>query len=213
MAYSRINLKEVERRAFRSTFEDGLWDFFLGAIFLGFPLSALLDTFGLSETATILFVLGYNLLTVILFWLAKRFITMPRLGTAKFGRARIRRVTLSRLVLAASALLGVAVWLISSGSGVSVDGVLILFAVNIVVVFGLMAYFLDFDRLYAYAGLWALSMPAGAFLQEHAGLGDATYLFFLTGGLAVVVGVVLFVRFLKTHPSVEDAPHDRPEIG
>ena len=33
---TQLNLKEIERKAFRSTYQDGLWDIHLGLIFVRF---------------------------------------------------------------------------------------------------------------------------------------------------------------------------------
>ncbi|MCA9910198.1 MAG: hypothetical protein KC519_16180 [Anaerolineae bacterium] len=205
MAISPLNLKEVERRAFRSTFEDGLWDMYLGMIFLSFAIIPLLDQLVPSETAQLAIQAGYVVIVMLLFLAGKRFVTVPRLGRARFGPARKRRVLNARILLLLSVLVGLAAWLIFA-SGADIEGslVLLLFAVNIIVVLGGMAYFLDYDRLYLYAGLWALSIPAGEYLREHAGLSQATSVFFVTAGLAVVIGLILFIRFIQTHPVVKD---------
>ena len=37
-----LNLKEIEKKAWRSTFEDGLWDIYLGSLFFIMGVSPLL---------------------------------------------------------------------------------------------------------------------------------------------------------------------------
>jgi hypothetical protein len=201
-----IDLKELERRAFRSTFQDGLWDIYLGLLFLAFGFGPIYEWLGFSMTADMVFHLSYVLVAFLILWFGKRYITVPRLGRAKFGPARRQKIIKTRLVLGASVLLGLAVWaLFSSGHGLGVDLILLVFAANILIVFGAMAYFLDFDRLYIYAVLYALSMPVGQALEEHAGLPDAGAVFWVTAGATLVTGIVRFVRFLRDYsvPPVE----------
>ena len=45
-----INLKALEKKAWRSVFQDGLWDIFLGLLLMAFGLSAWLDRLALSES-------------------------------------------------------------------------------------------------------------------------------------------------------------------
>jgi len=44
-----INLKELERKAWRSVFQDGLWDIFLGLLLLAMAIGALLSDIGVPE--------------------------------------------------------------------------------------------------------------------------------------------------------------------
>ena len=192
-----MDLKALERRAFRSTFQDGLWDIYLGLVFLAFGFGPIYDWLGFSKTANMVFQLGYITVAFVLFYLGKRYVTVPRLGRAKFGPARKRRIIKTRLVLGASVLLGLAIWaLFASGNDLGLNLVLIIFAANILIVFGAMAYFLDFERLYIYGVLYALSLPVGHVL----GLRDEAVVFWVTAGATVIVGIVLFVRFLGEYP-------------
>jgi hypothetical protein len=196
-----IDLKELERRAFRSTFQDGLWDIYLGLLFLAFGFGPIYDWLGFSETADMVFHLSYVVVAFLLLYLGKRHITVPRLGRAKFGPARKRKIIKTRVVLGASVLLGLALWaLFASGNDLTLNLVLLIFAVNILIVFGAMAYYLDFDRLYIYAVLYGLSLPVGRVLVVHAGLPDEAAVFWVTAGATVIVGIVLFVRFLRDYP-------------
>jgi hypothetical protein len=210
----QIDLKERERQAFRSTFQDGLWDIYLGLLFLAFGFAPIYNWLGMSETADMAFHTVYVLVIFLIIWLGKRYITVPRLGRAKFGPARKRRIIKTRVVLTGSVLLGlVAFALFATGNKVAVDLILLVFSANILIVFGTMAYFLDFDRLYIYAVLYALSLPVGQLLERHAGLPDADYIFFLSAGPTVIVGMVLFVRFMRNYPLPpdEEVPDGNPQ--
>lgn len=198
---ARIDLKEIERRAFRSTFQDGLWDMFLGFVFMAFALGPLLRTQGASESTAMVAHAAYVGLLLAAFIAAKRLVTVPRLGIVTFGAERKRRLMKSRAVLAVSVVIGLLVFLLfASGNEIGLILVLALFSMNMIVVLGLMAYYLDYARLYGYAALWALSLPLGTILERHAGLADAGYVFFVTAAPAILAGVWLFAKFVREYP-------------
>lgn len=195
-----FDLKAIERRAFRATFQDGLWDIYLGLVFVAFGLGPVLrHTAGLSERSAMIVHIGILAVALIMLIGGKKYITMPRLGCVRFGPARKRKLSRARIVLALSVVTGMIALVGVTGDDLGLTGLAILFAVNILVVLGALAYFMDFNRLFYYAVLWAISFPLGLLLEEHAGLGAAPTVFLVTGGLAVVVGGVYFARFLRDY--------------
>ncbi len=207
-----MSLKEAEKRAFKSTHQDGLWDMYLGAIFLAFGLGPLLrNEGGLDETSSMVAHLVYVFGLLAIWILAKKRITTPRIGLVKFGAERKRKLFSLRIILTLSCGLGVAIWaLFASDNPLDLTLVLGLFSVNILVVLGLMAYFMEFERLYGYAVLWAASLPLGELLKSKSGLGDAGYVYLVTGSLPIIIGAWLFVRFLRDYPL---PPNDRESMG
>jgi hypothetical protein len=197
----RLNLKEAERKAYRSTFQDGLWDILLGLAFLNFPILALVSR-AMSETVSMIGDLMAWLIVVVVFQLAKRYITVPRMGLVKFGPARKRKLLKMHWILTGSFVLGLLVFLLFVGTDGDISGLLILgvFTANILIVLGLMAYLLDYERLYLYAVLFSVSLPLGEVLYSYAGLADPTYVFLVTGGGAVLIGLWLLRRFLRDYP-------------
>ena len=86
-----INLKEIERKAWKSCYQDGIWDIFLGLILLNFGIAPLMEeitgtTYLISYI--ILLVLGY-----IIFYGGKKYITVPRIGNVKFSpKRKLKRI-------------------------------------------------------------------------------------------------------------------------
>ncbi|MDH5684620.1 MAG: hypothetical protein OEZ20_09175, partial [candidate division WOR-3 bacterium] len=83
-----IDLKEMEKKAWRTYFGDGIWDIYLGLIFIGMGFLAVLDKIGASELLRygqfgLLMSLGIIILTI-----GKKKITIPRLGYVEFGPKR-----------------------------------------------------------------------------------------------------------------------------
>ena len=66
-----IDLKELEKKVYRSTFQDGIWDIFVGMIFLAFSFIPITGQLGLPELiGTLLISLIWNISAVIFMVLA-----------------------------------------------------------------------------------------------------------------------------------------------
>jgi hypothetical protein len=214
-----IDLKELERKAFRATFQDGLWDIFLGLLLLNMGGSALLGGSEMSPLWSMVVLTLFAGAVLLLFWAGKKFVTAPRIGTARFGAQRKGKLKRVRLVLFLSVLLGalMALW----GVGSSVAGVpyviarlplpAYVWAGQCVVVFGLAAYFMDVTRFYLYGVLYALPFPLGIMLAQNTSLSGTASMaltFGAAGGTMVLVGVALFVRFLRAYPKTAQVGYE-----
>jgi len=110
----KLNLKQIERKAWRSVFQDGLWDIYLGLLLLLMGSSDLLDQLPIGEAARLGIYLGLLAFILVGMWLAKTYITIPRIGRVQFGPARQIRRKKAGLLLAGSVLLGVVLWMVAS---------------------------------------------------------------------------------------------------
>ena len=212
----KIDLKELERRAFRSTFQDGLWDIFLGLLLLnigiGTIVGGMLEEAEMSLTWIVLMIVPLPFLVLIAFWAGKKFITAPRIGLVKFGPQRKAKMRNLRAVLFVSVLLLVIMvfwgWA-AMGNGLPqwMRGIplpLYVWPVQTIVVFGLAAYFLDVPRFYAYGVLYGLPLPVGMLLVKNTdvtALGSVVITYGVPVGVMVLIGMILFVRFLRQYPA------------
>ncbi|MCA9913929.1 MAG: hypothetical protein KC496_11295 [Anaerolineae bacterium] len=190
------NLKELERRAYRATFQDGLWDIYLGLVLIGFGSMPFLRN-TVSEAASIVFYSALLVLAMTMLIGGKRSITVPRLGYVRFGKERQRKLSRARLLLIGSVAAGVLFFGLTLGNIVGLTGFSVLLAGALLIVFGGLAYFLDYHRLLLYAILCSLSLPVGIALENAGVVRDAPTVFILTGGLALLIGVILLQRFLS----------------
>ncbi len=204
---SSISVKEIERKAYRSTFQDGLWDIFLGLCLLMLAVCALLSNSGVSEGLTMTILVALQAVVLLAFIAGKKRITVPRLGFVKFGPQRKRKIKKSRIILLASVLAGVlcllAALLIQSYGASRAKLLLLLPAAwvgNAIIVFSLLAYYLDFARLYAYGLLFALPVPLDMAVKEFAGVNLSPIAFAVPATVMLVVGTVLLVRFVRAYP-------------
>ena len=214
---SQLNLKELERKAFRSTYQDGLWDVYLGLIVIGMAFFIFRPEEGYGPRNFILLMVSF-LLAFMVFWGGKKFITVPRMGQVTFGPHRKHRNKTLAIIMGAVVLLQAAVVLVTAvgwgnvGIGEKINALLggnqekILVAALASLFVGppmiLIAFFIDFLRGYYIAILMALAV----FLMV---LFNQPVYALLAGALIIVPGVVLFVRFLRKYPLSRDgAQHD-----
>jgi hypothetical protein len=206
-----LDLKQLERKAFRSTFQDGLWDIFLGLLLLNMGGGTLLGGSGMSPLWSMILLTVFAGLVLVLFWAGKKCITTPRIGSVKFGPQRKSKLKRVRGVLFLSVLMGLLMFLWGLGAWSGRLPYLLaelpipayVWAVQCVVVFGVAAYFMDVTRFYLYGVLYALPFPLGILLARNtvlSGTHSMALTFGSAGGIMVLIGVLLFIRFVRRYP-------------
>jgi hypothetical protein len=211
---TNINLKEIERKAWRSMFQDGLWDIYLGLILFAMGMGALLERLSLGKVQQYAVYIGLLIFSMAVLWTGKRFITMPRMGRVKFGPQRKIRQNLVRFILFGSVLFGVIVWivasLVSGGWAAGLPWKMIfpaIYALNMLIVFGLAAHLFQFGRLYLIAVLYALPVPVDFLVRQTWGINVGYIAFTIPAVIIIVIGVALLVRFVCENP-VRDVPDE-----
>lgn len=196
------DLKTLERRAFRKFYEDGLFDVFLGLVMAMTSVGDFIDHLGLSDGAALALTIAlFGSVTGGMIWLRRR-VVRPRLGVFKPGPARRRRIRGVRLVLAASValgLLGAAVPLLGEPPAGIMEWAPFIFLANSVVVFGLMAYFLDVPRFLLYGFLFPAPMIADFWWGPY-GLVGTVVAFGIPAAIIVGIGLFKLSRFLRDYP-------------
>ena len=204
------NLKEIERKAFRSAHQDGLWDIYIGGIILSMALMLNPDegeTFLASRLWLYIICMGVS---AMVFLGGKKFITTPRLGQVKFAPQRQRRLLHMAFVLGGIVAMHILLftgsvllwrhpeWAVQLGIARMDENMERLI---VAIISGLMvgpsmvliAYFNEFTRGYYIA--FMLSLAAFSLIW----FGEPLYL--VAAGLMVILpGVTLFIRFLRQHP-------------
>jgi hypothetical protein len=205
---SNLNLKEIEKRAFRSTYQDGLWDIYYGLIVMAMALFIYHPEKGYGWWNIVLMSVCF-LVFYFLFFLGKKYITVPRLGRVAFGEIRRKRNRTMGVVLVV--FIGLQVLLVITtatgwlsrefGSWVanhfpgSNDLMLVSTIGSLMVCIGMaiIAHFTDFIRGYYIAILMALAVFIMIFLNQPL-------IPVILGSLIIIPGLVLLMRFLKKYP-------------
>ena len=205
----QIDLKALEKKAWRSFFDDGLWDIYLGMLLGLMGISSLLSGTTLSEDQATLVHVGLMLLVMIAFWLGKRFIVVPRIGRVKFQAKKSRKIS---VVLFISVIVGLIVWWIAADmidtspeQRAALNNLFpLIYALNALIVFGSIGYFTSFERLYYIGILFALPVPLDYWLYKNYNI-DLDYIAFIVPAAIIVgIGIWYFVRFLKNYPPVAE---------
>ena len=205
-------LKALERKAYRSTFDDGIWDLFIGLIILSMGLSTFIGTIlNLPEGwDTIIPVLILNIIAFLIFYLGKKFITIPRMGFVKFGpKRKVKQLKLKIFLLFMFIVNVILVFLPLTGliRVIQIQPLMLTLILGLGVFtfpFCVVAYYLDFTRLYYYAFLAGIGLFLTELLYPIVGSPLDTFLSFgITGGAIVVIGLYYFIRFIKKYPLSE----------
>jgi hypothetical protein len=194
MSYE-LDMKEIERQAYLSYSEDGLVDIAIGLVIL------LWGVFLVVEPSGLIGLLGPLALAV--WYLGKRFITIPRTGriqpSQKMGR-KMRNLAIFLLVLGFIVLGGILTGMLigytsSNSYSLGILGLVIAAGVS------LLAYLLNAARLYAYAVLLFVAFAGGEILSASITTFDAfAFSVIFAGALILLSGLVVLIRFMRRYP-------------
>lgn len=215
-----LDLRKLEKKAFRTIYEDGLLDIDIAGTVASMSLLAFLPEEDPGRWLRYGIWLAGMLASVLIYQLGKKFITEPRMGQVVFGPLRKRRKATLAAILGVIVGLQVLVVLGSivfwnnpalaarlglAGAGplgeklmVSVIG-----ALFVGPSMALVAYFSDFWRGYYIAVLLSLAVFLLIWFRSPA-------MMLVAAALIFIPGVVLFIRFLRKYPL---PPHEARHVG
>ena len=189
------NLKDIEKNSFiKSHHEDGLLDIFLGIIFFSWSVNIFINNDYLHLVVLVIGLMAYGI--------TKKRVVQPRIGVVKFGKERMKNTFMVSIILTLSLIFGLVMVLLPKLGLItkSVSMIVIIVPLNILIVFGLMAYFLSFNRLYWYSILLAASFAAFFIMKEILNVQDGAYFIIASSLLMIIIGSILFVKFIKKYP-------------
>ena len=97
----QISLKEAERKAFRTRYNDGLWDIFLGCFFLMFAVAPFLTPALGDFWSSVVFLPFWGIIILVIYLIRKHLVT-PRIGVVSFRPARkskLMKFTVAMLIV------------------------------------------------------------------------------------------------------------------
>ena len=203
---NKINLKELERRAYLSYHQDGILDMFIGFNILLFGMWMLADMAYLAGAFVAIFTPIYAQV--------KKQITVPRLGYIKFAPSRMaksKRTVLLLVIAGALAFIPGVLLFITTQRGILapiqllIEYGMIVIGVAGMVLLAAVAYVSEIRRLYAYSALFFAMFAGGYFLTI-----PFVYYIMTLGAVIMLAGLYLLIRFLRTYPlPTGEAPDDR----
>jgi len=201
----QISLKDLEKKIFQKSFQDGLIDIQIGCVLLMFvvapPLSPYLGDFWSSMIFLPFWVVIYLGIREI-----RKKIIQPRVGVVEYGKYRKTRQKKLNLVILVFNLLVLVLGVLSFFNFADLPGWVhsIRLSAIILVGFSLAGYMLEFPRLYLYGILIALAPLVGEFLYItfHVPHHGFPITFGITSLFIILNGLGIFLRLLKAHPVI-----------
>jgi hypothetical protein len=194
MSYE-LDMKEIERQVYLSYSEDGLVDIAIGLVIMAWGFTLLAEPSGLIS---LLGIFGMGI-----WYLGKRFITIPRIGTFEPGPKTERRLThlaIFLLILGLIAFIGILVSR-AFGSAFASDHPLGILGLVLAAGAALLAYLLNATRIYIYALILFIAFAGGEILAGTVTSFDAFALSVIVGGgLILLSGLIVLWRFVRKYP-------------
>jgi hypothetical protein len=194
----KINLKEIERKAYTSYHQDGLIEISIAFTILAFSLMIISDLPWLGG------VIG---ITAISFYAgAKKALTVPRIGYVKFPQQRAQRITTVTVALGVLAFVAGMVALLQTMNQGTPDWLVLLIenymltiGTTVAALFLLAGYAFKTKRIYTYALLTLIMFVAGHFIYF-----PLYYYLTALGILILMCGLFLMIRFVRKYPKATE---------
>jgi hypothetical protein len=197
-------LASDEEAAFRSRFDDGIGDLLIGLVVLAMGFTVGTDSAGMVGV--------WSAMVIPLWFPLHKAVSNPRLGYVEFGpgrRAKVRRKKiLLSLGLGVAMLGGIALYMLrinGEGAGAAGESVRpwagLPFFGALALLLTVVGAMLKLRRAYLYAGFL---MGFGFLTRDAVGIDPLGLSLMLSGGCITLSGLWLLVRFLMTHPRLEN---------
>jgi hypothetical protein len=190
-----IDLKQIERKAYLSFYQDGIWDLFIGLSFIGMAVGVLYNNTGITAIIPAL--------ALVIVPGLKKLITLPRLGYVKLSPEREGKIrkNISALVLLMTftAVLGGVVFSAYTGNSGWQRWIkslaLIPFGAVLSLIAGAVGFLYGIKRVLIYAVLILVVFVIGHILELRP-----TFHFTVIGLPMTLVGFALLFRFIGKYP-------------
>jgi hypothetical protein len=190
----KINLKEIERKAYTSYHQDGIIDVTIAITVLMFAAVVISDMPWMGGIVGVLVTSIYAGM--------KKVITIPRIGYVKFPQQRTQRLMILTVTLGLVAMIaGVFTFMQTLSSGVPdwlmflIDNYMITIGVAVSALFLLGAYSFKTKRIYGYSLLTLVMFLAGHFFSF-----PLYYYLTALGSIILITGLALMIRFVNKYP-------------
>jgi len=200
-------LKELEKKTWIATLQDGFWDIYFGFIVMGLGLAPLGRFFGLPETlGVLLLVFSWDMAAGLVLILGKRYISTPRIGFVKFGQIRKKRNRLLAVFLGINVGLTIIIFIFTllGMFQMSLPGYMVMLFIGLLFIttpFSFIAYFIQLKRIYLYALLGGFGLFFSELLNPILGAPYNNIIVFVPyGGIIILFGSIILIHFIRKYP-------------
>ena len=160
---------------------------------------------------TLIIILTIDILAVLVITLGKRYISKPRLGQVKFGEKRKKRKKWLMVFLILNVIFSVIIFVLTITGNLDQFFIPNLFTplalglMGITIPLSVVAFYLQLPRLYAYALIGGFGFFFTELLYPLVGEPwDIIISYGSIGGFILIIGIVIFIKFLKKYPLEKD---------
>ena len=194
----------MEKKAFSSVFQDGLWDIFIGFFLAQFAVAPLLSDLGFSDLWSSMIWTTVMLAVLFAIFFLKKHVVTQRLGTVRLKKRNKSRYMVVLGLLNVFLFIGIlASALFLSAIEHKIDWIMpFTFMLIVLASFSVIAWLFRQSRFYLYGVLCALSFGVGELLYQHVGAKHHgwTITFGIASCLVTLTGIWLFVTFMRKYP-------------
>lgn len=205
-----MDLEALEKRAWTSMFQDGLWEIIIGLMLLTMTLGITMDELGASDTMRQVITIPMFFLGVPILYLGKKYMTIPRLGIVKFSDYREKRKLRMLQIMLAGFISTLMIW--GAMSLMDVPSALlgtVLVSTLIFVTFLTLANYFQYRRFYLIAALVAVGEPIIYSLREYTEVAHVGLIAFgIPAMICIIMGIAAMGQFRRRYPRMsEDVPN------
>jgi hypothetical protein len=190
----KVNLKNIERKAYTSYHQDGILDILIAIFILSVAVWIILDMAWLGWM--------FYLIAASIYAVAKRAITVPRIGFVKFPQQRYKKMMWVAVSLGVLLnILGLVAFMQTTGGSTpvwlvwAIENYMIVIGLFVAVLFCFVGYTFRARRMYAYALLTLVTFGIGYFMSY-----PLYYYIILIGTLILLTGLTILIRFVRKYP-------------
>jgi len=201
----QINLKEIEKKAYTSFFEDGLYEIIFAHFMLVGFLSSTLSETGVSDIIRISIYVPIMFLGILIVYFGKKYITIPRLGIAKFRDDRIKRINKLHVYIIAFVVVSVSIAVASMTGNLNKNiPMTIIIPIILFSFFAIAAWYQNYPRFLITGLLYASSELIYVFVESKGVvLGKGLLAYGVPGVIILVIGINSLFKFLQKYPKVK----------
>jgi hypothetical protein len=197
----KINLKEIERKAYTSYHQDGVIDITIAFVALLFSVIMLGDIYWLGSIGGV-----SGILAISLYAGFKKVLTVPRIGYVKFPQQRAQRMTTVAVALGVlSFVAGMVAFVQTTSQGTPdwlvllIENYMLTIGITVAALFMFAGYAFKTKRIYAYALLTLVMFVAGHFIYF-----PLYYYLTALGTPILICGLFLMIRFVRKYPKATE---------
>jgi hypothetical protein len=207
-----IDLKSIEKKSYQINFQDGIYDIMFGILLIAFAVAPII-----REIIGLAYIIVLIVPAPLFFILAKRYISLPRTGIAKYAEHRKKKLRLmliiSLITFPISIILLILTFLgpFQTLIGDLLGGYAVPIGAGLFAIFicGLTAYLVEFSHLFIYGLIIGLGIIFAEFSETLIQSPyNNTLTFGIPGILVIMLGILTLSQFLKKYQIPNEEIYD-----